>query len=227
VADFDFFPLLLSLRVAALAMLLGLVLGIPLAYLLSRKEFPGRQIAETLVLLPIVLPPSVLGYYLLIIIGRRSFIGLFLENSLGITLVFTWQAAVIAAAVVSVPLLVKSARAAFDGVDRELEEVAAVLGKSGIFIFFTVTLPLAWRGIAAGAALAFARALGDFGVTLIVAGNIPGRTQTMPVAVYDAILAGRDGQAGLLVLLMTAVALAVLMVLGRLEKSLPGGKRDA
>jgi molybdate transport system permease protein len=222
----DTFPLFLSLRVAALASLFGIAAGIPAAWLLSRTDFRGKAVLDSMLLLPVVLPPSVLGYYLLVLLGRQSPLGYFLENRLGIELVFTWKAAVIAASVVSVPLLIKSARAAFESVDTDIENAARVLGKSELTVFFTVTLPLAWRGVAAGMMLAFARALGDFGATLIVAGNIPGKTQTMPIAIYDAILAGKNDKANMLVLVMTAVALIILALLHRFESRTAGrGKK--
>jgi molybdate transport system permease protein len=218
----DLFPLYLSLKVAALSTLVCLVLGVSLAWVLARKTFPGRDVLDALSTLPLVLPPSVLGYYLLVALGRKSLLGRALESLLGLRLVFTWQGAVVAASVVAWPLMAQSARAAFEGVDEELEEVARTLGRSEWDVFCTVTLPLAWRGIFAGTVLAFARALGDFGTTLMVAGNIPGRTQTLAIAIYDAVQAGDDGRAALLVAVVTAVATALLLTARQLERRRTG-----
>ncbi len=205
-------PLWLSLRVATLATAIALVIGVALARLLARRHHPLLQVLDALTTLPLVLPPTVLGYYLLVSLGQRSPIGRWL-SAIGLPLVFTWRGAVVAATVVALPLLVQSARAALEGVAPEIEDVARTLGRSEVAIFFTVTLPLAWRGILAGVVLAFARALGEFGATLMVAGNIPGRTQTMPIAIYDAVQAGDQMRANALVALLTAVALALLLVL--------------
>jgi molybdate transport system permease protein len=184
--------------------------------LLARRAFPGRDVVDALSTVPMVLPPSVLGYYLLVALGRNSPLGQALKSALGLQLVFTWQGAVVAAGVVAFPLMVQSARAAFEGVDAGLEEVARTLGRSEWDVFRTVTLPLAWRGVFAGTVLAFARALGDFGTTLMVASNIPGRTQTLSVAIYDAVQAGDDGRAVLLVAVVTAVAVALLLTARRM-----------
>ncbi|MDH4101568.1 MAG: molybdate ABC transporter permease subunit, partial [Nitrospirota bacterium] len=159
----DLFPLYLSLKVAVTATILTLAAGLPLSYLLARKRFPGRELLDTLVAMPLVLPPTVLGYYLLVALGRQSPIGQMLENWFGVTLVFTWWGAAVAAFVVSLPLLVKSARTAIEEVDPRLEDAARTLGRSEWDVLRTITLPLAWRGIGAGLALAFARALGEFG----------------------------------------------------------------
>ncbi len=215
---FDFFPLYLSLKVATLSTLICFVLGLSLAWLLARRAFPGREVMDALSTLPLVLPPSVLGYYLLVALGRNSPLGRALESALGLRLVFTWQGAVVAATVVAFPLMVQSARAAFEGVDAGLEEVARTLGRSEWDVFRTVTLPLAWRGIFAGTVLTFTRALGDFGATLMVAGNIPGRTQTLSIAIYDAVQAGDGGRAALLVMVITAVAVALLLTARRLGR---------
>ena len=211
----DLFPLWLSLRVAGAATLLALAAGLPLAWLLARVRFRGRELLSAVVTLPVVLPPTVLGYYLLLALGRQGPIGRFLEVNLGVTLVFTWYAAVVASAVVSMPLLVRAAQAAFEAVDPGLEAAARTLGRPEREIFVTVTIPLAWRGILAGTVLAFARALGEFGATLMVAGNIPGSTQTMPIAIYDAVQAGNLDLANLLVLTMTAATVLALLALGK------------
>jgi molybdate transport system permease protein len=216
-ADFAWFPLWLSLRVASLATLLVLLAGIPLAWLLARRNFPGKELAAALASLPLVLPPTVLGYYLLVALGNQSPLGQWL-NQAGFPLVFTWRGAVVAASVAAFPLLLQTARAGFESIDTRLEDVARTLGRSNLYIFWRVTLPLAWRSILAGIALTFARALGDFGATLMVAGNIPGRTQTMSIYIYDLAQANKQAEADLMVLLMTVVAVTMLMVARRLSQ---------
>ena len=208
--------LALSLKVAGFATAITLVLGTATGFLLARLRFPGRDLLDTLLTLPMVLPPTVLGYYLLVLLGKRSTFGAWLQDSFGINLIFTWQGAVIAAAIVAFPLVFKPARAAFEGVDGQLENAARVLGISELAIFFRVTLPLAWRGILAGVLLAFARALGEFGATLMVAGSIPGKTQTLSIAVYEAVQAGQDDVANTLVLITSLVCITVLLAAGRL-----------
>lgn len=208
--------LALSLKVAGWATAITLVLGVGVGYLLARGRFPGRELLDTLLTLPMVMPPTVLGYYLLVLLGRRSTFGAWLHDSFGISLIFTWQGAVIAASVVAFPLVFKPARAAFEAVDGQLEQAARVLGISELAVFFRVTLPLAWRGILAGVLLAFARALGEFGATLMVAGSIPGKTQTLSIAVYEAVQAGQDDVANLLVLITSVVCVTVLLIAGRL-----------
>ena len=206
----------LSLKVAGWATALNLVLGVGVGFLLARAGFPGRDLLDTVLTLPMVMPPTVLGYYLLVVIGRRGWLGGWLQDTFGINLIFTWQGAVIAATIVAFPLVFKPARAAFEAVDGQLEQAARVLGVSEIGVFFRVTLPLAWRGILAGVLLAFARALGEFGATLMVAGSIPGKTQTLSVAVYEAVQAGQDDVANTLVLITSAVCIVVLTTAGRL-----------
>jgi len=208
-------PLLLSLKVAGLATLLNLVLGVAAAYGLSRWRSPLRDFIDSVLTLPLVLPPTVMGYYLLVLFGRRGTFGAWLE-SMGIQLVFTWQGAVLASTVVAFPLVLKAARAAFESVDHQLEDAARVLGVSEAGVFLRVSLPLATRGIMAGVLLAFARALGEFGATLMVAGNLPGRTQTLSVAIYEAVQAGDDGAATLLVVITSITCVVLLMVAGRL-----------
>ena len=208
--------LALSLKVAGFATVISLVLGTATGFLLARVRFPGRDLLDTLLTLPMVLPPTVLGYYLLVLLGRRSAFGAWLQDTFGFSLIFTWQGAVVAAAIVAFPLVFKPARAAFEGVDGQLENAARVLGVSELAIFFRVTLPLAWRGILAGVLLAFARALGEFGATLMVAGSIPGKTQTLSIAVYEAVQAGQDDVANTLVLITSLVCMAVLLAAGRL-----------
>ncbi|CAJ9893970.1 molybdenum ABC transporter permease [Burkholderia pseudomallei] len=208
-------PLLLSLKVAGWATALDLVLGVAAGYALARWRSGARDVVDSLLTLPLVLPPTVLGYYLLVLLSRRGVLGAWLDR-LGIQLVFTWQGAVIASMVVAFPLILKSARAAFEAVDPQLERAARTLGISETGIFFRVTLPLAARGILAGALLAFARALGEFGATLMIAGNLPGRTQTLSVAVYAAVQAGDDATANFLVLVTSATCVLILLIAGRL-----------
>lgn len=208
-------PLLLSLKVAGWATALNTVLGVAAAYALARWRSPARDVVDAVLTLPLVLPPTVLGYYLLVLVGRRGVFGEWLDK-LGIELVFTWQGAVLASTIVAFPLVLKSARAAFEGVDHQLENAARVLGVPEAGIFFRVTLPLAARGIVAGVLLAFARALGEFGATLMVAGNLPGRTQTLSVAIYEAVQAGDDNTANLLVLVTSVTCVLLLVVAGRL-----------
>lgn len=206
----------LSLKVAGWATALNIVLGIGVGFFLARSRFPGRDLLDTFLTLPMVMPPTVLGYYLLVLVGRRSAFGSWLYDTFGINLIFTWQGAVIAATVVTFPLVFKPARAAFEAVDGQLEQAARVLGVSELAIFFRITLPLAWRGILAGVLLAFARALGEFGATLMVAGSIPGRTQTLSIAVYEAVQAGKDDTANMLVVITSIVCVVVLLSASRL-----------
>ncbi|NJL04115.1 MAG: molybdate ABC transporter permease subunit [Chloroflexaceae bacterium] len=202
----------LSLQVTSTATLGIIIIGLPLALLLARQQFRGKLILETLLNLPLVLPPTVIGYYLLLTLGRSSPI----YSSLRLDLLFTWQAAAIAAMVVGLPLMVQTARAAFEEVDREVEAAARLDGAAGWQVWWYITLPLAQRGILAGLILSSARALGEFGATLMVAGNIPGRTQTMPLAIYDAIQARRYADAQIMVVVMTGLAFASLWLIYRL-----------
>jgi molybdate transport system permease protein len=211
--------LALSLKVSLSASAITLVLGTALGYLLARGRFPGRELLDTLLTLPMVLPPTVLGYYLLVLISRRSALGGWLDSTFDLQLVFTWQAAVIAATVVTLPLVFKPARTAFEGVDRRVEAAARTLGLPDWAVFLRVTLPLASPAILAGLLLAFARAMGEFGATLMVAGSIPGQTQTLSAAIYEAVQAGQDDRALFLVLVMTIVCLAVLLAASRLRAS--------
>ncbi|MEB1808578.1 MAG: molybdate ABC transporter permease subunit [Bacillaceae bacterium] len=222
-AEVNLFPLFLSLRVAATATLLALLIGLPIAYYLAKSKGKLADLVDTVITLPVVLPPTVLGYYLLVLLGRQSPIGQFVEQQFNMTIVFTPTGAVIAALVVSIPFLIKSAKASFASVDQNVVNAAKVLGRSDFNIFFTVILPLAWRGIASGLTLSFARALGDFGATLMVAGSIPNETMTMPIAIYDALLAGNRELANLLVFIMTVTSIAVLYVINRLERRVVKG----
>ncbi len=215
--EIDWFPLWLSLRVAFLSTAVAIAAGLWLAYILANREFRGKEILDAAITLPLVLPPTVLGYYLLVLIGRASPIGQIWETIFGSPLVFTWKAAVVAALLHSLPLLVKSTRAALESVDRSYERAARTLGASEWRLFWRVTVPLVQRSVLAAAALAFARALGDFGVTLMVAGNIPDSTQTVAVAIYSAVESGNGSLARTLVIIVSLVALAVLTFSKRLE----------
>lgn len=203
--------LTLTLKVAGVATALNLILGIAAGFFLSRTRIPGRNFIEALLTLPMVLPPTVLGYYLLVLLGRRSGLGQWLEENFGIQIIFTWQAAVIATTIVSFPLICRPARAAFDAVDPRLEDAARVCGLGAGAVFFRVTLPLAARGILAGLLLAFARAMGEFGATLMIAGNIPGKTQTLSTAIYEAVQTGQEHTAAWLVIITSGVCVAVLL----------------
>src|SRR5207244_11837364 len=186
-----------------------LVIGWVLSYLVGRFRFRCSQILDAVLTLPMVMPPTVLGYYLLVVIGRRGWIGEWLEKTFGIRLIFTWQGAVIASALVAFPLVFKAARAALESVDHHLESAARVLGSNEAKVFFRVTLPLAWRGILAGTMLAFARAMGEFGATLMIAGSIPGKTPTVSIAIYAAVQAGQVALANFMVLFGFVVILFV------------------
>ena len=216
--------LALTLKVAGCATAINVVAGVGVGYAMARCRFPGRDVLDAVLTLPMVMPPTVLGYYLLVVIGSNGAIGAWLLQHYGIRLIFTWQAAVIAAAIVSFPLVFKSARAAFETVDHQLEEAARVLGIGDIAVFFRVTLPLAWRGILAGLLLSFARALGEFGATLMVAGSIPGKTQTLSIAVYEAVQAGQDRTAHFLVAVTSIACVAVLLAAGRMVPGPPAAR---
>jgi molybdate transport system permease protein len=206
----------LSVQVAVAATVLNALFGIPLAYVLARRRFWGKGALDLLVTLPLVLPPTVTGYYLIVLLGRRGWLGGPLYQATGWAITFTWYAAVVAATVMALPLLVRTARAAIESVDRDLERAAWTLGRSEWRTALEVTLPLARNGLVAGLVLAFARALGEFGATLMLAGNIPGKTATAPLAIYTAVQTGERGAALLLVALLTALSCAVLVVAGRL-----------
>ncbi len=216
-SSIDLFPVFLSLRVSTIATVVSIVVGIVPAWLLANRRFPGRNLLDAVITLPVVLPPSVLGYYLLLFIGRRGPLGAWLESTFGVRLVFTPQAAVIAAVVAGMPLFIRSARAAIEAVDPAYVGAARTLGRSEPAIFVRVVLPLAWRGVLAGVILAWARALGEFGATLLVTGNIPGRTQTMAIAIYDAVQAQDMARANGLVAILTAISILVIVLLNRLS----------
>ncbi|MCU1262858.1 MAG: molybdate transporter permease [Bryobacterales bacterium] len=214
----DWFPLWLSLRVASLATVISLGIGLWLAYLLANREFRGKELVDAIVTLPLVLPPTVLGYYLLVMLGRMSPIGRIYESVFGGPLVFTWQAAVVASTLHAIPLLVKSARAALSSVDRSYERAARTLGASEWRLFWRVTIPLARRSIVAATVLAFARSLGDFGATLMIAGDIPHRTQTASIAIYDAVESGNTMVAQTLVLTISLLTIGIVYAANRLER---------
>ena len=213
----DWFPLWLSLRVAALATLVALPIALGLAHLLAQRRFRGKAALEAVLMLPLILPATVLAYYLLVLLGRSSALGRAYESFFGAPLLFTWQAAVVAALIHAMPLLVKSARTSFESVDPDLAKAARSLGASEWRIFWRVTLPAADRRIFAAVVLAFGMALGDFGITIMIAGNLVGRTQTMPVAIYSAVASGNGAAARALVLVLSAVILGILFLANRLE----------
>jgi molybdate transport system permease protein len=207
----DWHPLWLSLRVAAVATLMALVAGVALGWLFARRRFRGAGVLEALCMLPLVLPPTVVGYAILVLMGRNSVLGGWLRENLDYSVIFSWHGAVLASAVVALPLVLKSASSAFGQVDRTLEAASRTLRQSHLSTFLRVTLPLAWPGILAGTLLAFARAMGEFGASLMVAGSIPGQTQTLSMAIYDAVQAGHDHTAALLVGVTSLLSVAVLV----------------
>ena len=207
---------MLSLRVAILATVLNALIGVPLAWALARRRFPGRALLDLLVTMPLILPPTVTGYYLIVLFGRRGWLGGPLYQMTGWSIAFTWYAAVVAATIMALPLLVRTAKAAFESVDRDLERAAFTLGRSELRTAVEVTLPLARNGILAGLVLAFARALGEFGATLMLAGNIPGKTATVPLAIYTAVQTGEDATALLLVVVLSALSCVVIVAANRL-----------
>jgi molybdate transport system permease protein len=216
VSPSTFGALELSIRVAVVATVLNAAVGVPLAYLLARRKLPGGGLIDLLITLPLVLPPTVTGYYLIVFLGRRGWLGSPIYQATGWSAAFTWYGAVIAATVMALPLLVRTARAAIESIDRDLEKAAYTLGRSEWRTALEVTLPLARNGILAGLVLAFARALGEFGATLMLAGNIPGKTATVPLAIYTAVQTGESGEAAVLVLLLTALSCAVVVASSRL-----------
>ncbi|WP_311223559.1 MULTISPECIES: molybdate ABC transporter permease subunit [unclassified Acidovorax] len=209
-------PLWLTLQIALLATLAAGAVGIALGWWMSQRRFVGKNLVDALLMLPMVLPPTVLGYYLIVVIGRNGVLGQYLDRWFGINLMFTWQGAVVAASLVSLPLIYKAARAAFEEVDTRFMHAARTLGAGEWEIFLRVALPLAVRGIAAGLMLAFARAMGEFGATLMIAGNLPGKTQTLSIAIYDAVQAGNDAQALWLTLVISVVCVVILVVSSRM-----------
>ena len=211
-------PLKLSLLVVTVATMIIATLGLALGLLLAKGRFPGQELLASFFTLPLVLPPTVSGYYLIVLLGRHGLIGEFVYNLTGWTVAFTWQAAVIAATVLALPLMVLSARAAIESVNPQFEIASHTLGKSWLATFFLITLPLARRGIFAGIVLSFTRALGEFGATFMLAGNIPGKTQTMPLAIYEAVISGEDKRAQILALILTGVSVAAVYFTNKLSK---------
>lgn len=212
---FDWFPLLLSIKVAACATVLALILGTALGWVFARIPFPGSTVLESALMLPLVLPPTVIGFAILVAMGRRSALGGWLRDHFDYTIIFSWHGAVVASALVALPLVLKSASAAFVNVDRTMEAAARTLRQTPWSVFVRVTLPLAWPGILAGTLLAFARAMGEFGASLMVAGSIPHQTQTLSMAIYDAVQAGQDDFALLLVIVTSALSIAILVASNR------------
>lgn len=210
-------PLYLSLKVATASTLAVFVVGLILAIVLAKKDFRGKNVVETLVTLPLILPPTVVGYYLLFVVGGQGLLGPLLAVT-QIQIIFTWVAAAMASAVVSLPLMVRTSKVAIESVDPSLEKAARTLGSPEWRVLLDVTLPLSRKGILAGVVLAFARGLGEFGATLMVAGNIPGRTQTMPLAIYSAVQTNKMGEANLLVLIMTVLSFIVLWMVNRWQR---------
>ncbi len=200
-----------TLRMAAMSTLLILPPGLLLGWLLARRNWPGKSLVETLVTLPIVMPPVATGLLLLQLFGRRRVVGRFLDR-LGIDVVFTWKAVVIAMMVMSMPLLLRAARTAFEEINPRLEQIAETLGASPLRVFFTITLPLARRGVAGGVVLAFARGIGEFGATILVAGDIPGRTRTIALTIYERVQLGHDTSAYRMVALSAIIAFAALWI---------------
>ena len=213
--DKVWFPLSLTLWVATISSILVLCTGVIIAYVFARRDFRGKELAELLVTLPLVLPPTVIGYLLVILVGRNGLLGHLIYNFFGTGIMFTWQAAVIAAYTVSLPLMVRAAQAAIEAVDKELEYAAYILGRSETETALLITLPLAKRGILAGLVLSFARAVGEFGATLMLAGNIPGKTNTMSLSIYSAFQAGNDELAQTLVLILILISLLAISLTGR------------
>ncbi len=215
------FSITLSLKVATTATLAVTLTGIPLAYLLARKEFPGKHLLDALVTLPLIFPPTVTGYLLLLLLGRRGPVGNLLYKLGGISILFTWYAAVVASGVAALPLMVKSAKAAMEAVDPRLIMASYTLGKGERATFFRVILPLARGGIVAGIVVAFARAMGEFGATLMLAGNIPFKTNTIPLEIYSAVSSARFYRANLLVVVTTLISLGVIYTVNRLGHRRP------
>lgn len=214
----DLFPLYLTIKVSLCAVVITTAIGLALSWVMAKKEFLGKELLDIIVMQPLVIPPTVLGYYLLTAFGRSSWLGGFLADTIGFEIAFTWKGAVAASVISSLPLFVKPARAAFESVSSDMENAARLLGKGEAEVFRTITLPLAWRGIAAGAVLAFARSTGEFGATLMIAGNIPGLTETLPIAIYDAMLSGDARSANILVGTITVFSFVVIYVAGVFTK---------
>ncbi len=209
----------LSLLIVSISTVIVAALGLALAFLLAKRDFRGKELLDAVLTMPLVLPPTVTGYYLIVLLGRRGIVGEYIYDLTGWTFAFTWQGAVVAAVVVSLPLMIKASRASLESVNPNYEIASYTLGKSEFETFFRVVLPLAKRGILAGIVLSFARALGEFGATLMIAGNIPGRTQTMPLAIYEAVAAGEERQAQMLALILTAISISAIYLTNKISRS--------
>jgi molybdate transport system permease protein len=213
-----FIPLRLSLQVALAATVLVVLIGTLMSFILARKTFRGKELLDILLTLPLVLPPTVVGYYLILFMGRNGLLGKYLFHWTGWSIMFTWYAAVLASFIVALPLMIKTTRAAFESVDQNLVKVSYTLGRGELKTFFKVILPLSKKGMIAGAVLSFARAMGEFGATLMVAGNIPGKTATMPIAIYTSASSGDWAKANGMVLFFTLISAAFLYIANRLSK---------
>lgn len=209
----------LSLLVVSVTTVIVGVIGLALAFLLAKRDFWGKELLDAVLTMPLVLPPTVTGYYLIVLLGRRGIIGSYIYDWTGWTIAFTWQGAVIAAIVVALPLMIKASRASIENVDPNYEIASYTLGKGKLETFLRITLPLAKRGIFAGLILSFARALGEFGATLMIAGNIPGKTQTMPLAIYEAVASGNEKQAQVLAIVLTAISIAAVYLTNKISRS--------
>lgn len=212
-------PVILSLRVATISTIITMIVGIVFAYIFVRYNFHFKDLLESVLILPMVLPPSVIGYILLVIFGKRGFIGVYLNKIFGISIIFTWIACVIASVVVSIPLMYQSVKSSFLAIDENYINAARTLGASEKKIFFKVILPLAMPGIVSGTVLSFARALGEFGATMMIAGNIPGKTQTIPTAIYYAIASDDMNKANVLTFIVIIFSFSVIFILNRYQKN--------
>jgi molybdate transport system permease protein len=209
----------LSLLVVSFATVIIAAVGLFFAYILAKYDFRGKEFLDAILTMPLVLPPTVTGYYLIFLLGRRGLLGSYLYDMIGWSVVFTWQGAVIAAVVMALPLMIKASRASIESVNPDYEIASYTLGKSRLETFLRITLPLAKRGVLAGLILSFARALGEFGATLMIAGNIPGKTQTMPLAIYEAVASGDDRRAQILALVLTAISLLAVYFTNKISRS--------
>ena len=212
-------PVILSLRVATISTIITMIVGIVFAYIFVRYNFHFKDLLESVLILPMVLPPSVIGYILLVIFGKRGFIGVYLNKIFGISIIFTWIACVIASVVVSIPLMYQSVKSSFLAIDENYINAARTLGASEKKIFFKVILPLAMPGIVSGTVLSLARALGEFGATMMIAGNIPGKTQTIPTAIYYAVASDDMNKANVLTFIVIIFSFSVIFILNRYQKN--------
>ncbi|WP_027358816.1 molybdate ABC transporter permease subunit [Desulforegula conservatrix] len=215
-----FFPIMLSLKVSIVSSIMVVASGVLIAYILARKQFKWKEMFDVLLTLPMVLPPTVTGYYLIVIFGRNGIIGSLIYEMTGWTVMFTWQAAVLASYVVSLPLMIKTARAAIEEVDENLVNASYTLGRSELETALKIILPLSRRGIMAGAVLSFARGIGEFGATLMLAGNIPGKTNTMPIAIYSFASSGEWGKGHIMVIFLTIFSGAILYLANRYSRKI-------